>query len=95
MPKAKRSSHSPAQICSFCGEKAAREVLRSRSFGRGRKLIVIEDIPTMECGNCHETYYTGETLKILDTLLSHPERITEVTEVPVAKFAAQPAAPLV
>jgi YgiT-type zinc finger domain-containing protein len=88
MPKAKRSNRSPAQTCSFCGEKAAHEILRSRSFGRGRKLIVIEDIPTMECSNCHETYYTGGTLKILDSLLSNPARITEVKEIPVAKFAA-------
>jgi YgiT-type zinc finger domain-containing protein len=77
MPKAKRSSRSAAQICSFCGEKAAREVLRSRSFGRERKLIVIEDIPTMECSSCRETYYTGGTLKILDSLLSNPARITK------------------
>lgn len=85
MPNAKRSS---LQTCSFCGEKTARRVLRSRSFGRGRKLVVIEDIPTMECGNCHETYYTGETLKTLDALLSDPARITVVKSIPVAKFAA-------
>lgn len=85
MPNAKQSR---LQTCSFCGEKTARQVLRSRSFGRGRKLVVIEDIPTMECGNCHETYYTGETLKALDALLSDPARTTVVKPVPVAKFAA-------
>ena len=88
MPKAKRSRRSPVQICSFCGEKTAGEVLRSRSFGRGHKLVVVEDIPTMECSNCHEIYYTGETLKVLDALLSDPARVTEVKEIPVAKFAA-------
>jgi len=77
MPKAKRSNSNPAQVCSFCGEKAAHEVLRSRSFGCGGKLIVIEDIPTMECSNCRETYYTGGTLKTLDSLLSNPARITK------------------
>jgi len=88
MPKAKQSRRTPAQICSFCGEKTAHEVLRSRSFGRGRKLVIIEDIPTMECGNCQEIYFTGETLKILDVLLSDPAQITEFKKVPVAKFAA-------
>jgi YgiT-type zinc finger domain-containing protein len=39
--------------CDLCGDKAAVIKKTTKSFGRGNKLVVIENIPTVHCSHCH------------------------------------------
>lgn len=40
-------------ICAICGAAAAQEVKRTKVFGKGAQMIVIEDVPCISCDNCH------------------------------------------
>lgn len=73
--------------CSFCGQVTAREVLKPQLFERAKQLLVIEQVPTMVCGNCHETYFTGGTLEELERILDHQDELTTLRPVPVAQFS--------
>lgn len=86
---AQRSSQThPTEICSFCGEEAARLFLKKQTFGQGARLIVIENVPTYVCGNCHESYLTAEVSRAIDEVLSHPDQHTIRREISVATLAA-------
>lgn len=86
--KKARSSHvaEPAYVCSFCGEHTARRVTKSQVFGRGAKMLVIEDIPTMTCSNCGQIYLTGEVLKMLEEILKNRSKYVTQRTVNVAEF---------
>ncbi len=76
-----------AQVCSFCGEQTARRVSKSHAFGRGAKMLVVEDIPTMSCSNCGQTYLTGDVLKMLEEILKNQAKYVTQRTVNVAEFA--------
>lgn len=78
----------PAEICSFCGVEAARLFLKNQTFGQGARLIVIENVPTYVCGNCHESYLTAEVSRAIDEVLAHPDQHTTRREISVATLAA-------
>lgn len=74
-------------ICSFCGEQTARRVIKPHVFGRGTKLLIVEDIPTMTCSNCGQTYLTGDVLKVLEEILKNRSKYVTQRTVNVAEFA--------
>ncbi|MDH4096882.1 MAG: YgiT-type zinc finger protein [Nitrospira sp.] len=41
--------------CQICGKKSASIKKVTKSFGRGPRLVVIEDIPVLSCSSCHES----------------------------------------
>ncbi len=47
--------------CQICGKKSASIKKVTKSFGRGPRLVVIEDIPVLSCSSCHESYVTADT----------------------------------
>ena len=75
------------QTCSFCRQAAAREIYRSQLFERGRQMLVVEQVPTMVCGNCGETYFTGGTLDELERILARQAEPATLRPVPVAQFS--------
>jgi YgiT-type zinc finger domain-containing protein len=84
--KTQRGQEGQLQACSFCRQVAAREVLRPQVFGHGKQLLVIEDVPTMVCDNCGETYFTGKTLDELERILGHQSELAVPRSVPVAQY---------
>ena len=48
----KRRTKNPLETCSFCGAKSAALLSKNQTFGQGRKMIVIESVPTFVCSNC-------------------------------------------
>jgi YgiT-type zinc finger domain-containing protein len=74
-------------ICDICGPPAARVVKRTKVFGKGRKMIVIENIPFISCQNCGQTYITREGMLALDEIRTHSETMTVPKEVAYAKIA--------
>ena len=74
-------------ICDICGAAAAREVKRTKVFGKGARMIVIEDIPFIACDHCHQTYATAETLQSLDEIRLNDDRLTVPRQIGWAKIA--------
>jgi YgiT-type zinc finger domain-containing protein len=73
--------------CDICGVAAAHEVKRTKVFGKGARMIVIEDIPFIACANCHQTYATAETMRALDKIRLNRSRLTVPREIGWAKIA--------
>ena len=82
----KRLASSPL-VCDLCGVAAAHEVKRTKVFGKGARMIVIEDIPFIACDNCHQTYTTAETRRALDEIRQNRQRLTVPRQVGWAKIA--------
>lgn len=57
-------------------------------FGRGEQLLVVENVPTMVCDNCGESYFTGATLDELERILGNQDKLVETRPVQVARFVA-------
>ena len=72
--------------CDICGEKGARTRHVSRSYGSGKDLLVVEDIPMVSCPNCGENYFTAHTLHELERIKLHRSSFAEKQSVAVAKF---------
>jgi len=70
-PKAGTPKTGIRRVCSFCGQKSAREVLMSQAYGKDKQLLVIENVPTVVCDNCGESYFTSSTLDELERILSN------------------------
>ncbi len=75
------------QTCSFCGENSAFEIKKSKAFGHGEKLLVIENVPTINCENCGENYMTGAALDMLDEIISNRQQYVHQRLVEVAAFS--------
>jgi YgiT-type zinc finger domain-containing protein len=72
--------------CDFCGAKAATIKKTTKSFGRGDKLVVIENIPTVHCSHCHGSYVTADTARELDRIRKNRRRVGKAKRVLVASF---------
>ena len=53
-------------ICDICGKSEAKLRRVTRSYGKGDNLLVIEDVPTISCSSCGESYLTADTFHELD-----------------------------
>jgi len=78
--------------CDFCGGPGARLRYVSRSYGKGRNLLVVEQVPVISCPHCGESYLTAETALELDRIRDNSRRYAVKRPVPVAKFGESNAA---
>ncbi|MDX2040894.1 MAG: type II toxin-antitoxin system MqsA family antitoxin [Acidobacteriota bacterium] len=85
-PRARKPKTGACRICSFCGQQSAREVLMPQAYGKDTALFVIENVPTVICDNCGESYFTGSTLEELERILSNQNEVAKARPVPVAQF---------
>ena len=74
-------------VCDICGEKGAHIRQITRSYGKKDKLLVIEDVPVINCPHCGESYMTAETLHEIERIKMHRNNFAIERPVPVAKFA--------
>ena len=74
-------------VCNICGQKGAQLRRVSRSYGRGKSLLVIENVPLISCPHCGESYLTAETLHELERIKLHRRSMTVERPVSVAEFA--------
>lgn len=74
-------------ICDVCGKEGVRIRHITRSYGKGAKLLVIENIPEVACPHCQESYFTAETLHELERIKLHRKSIAQQKNVSVATFA--------
>ena len=74
-------------ICDFCGEEGARVRRVARSYGKGKNLLVIENVPVIGCPHCGESYLTAETLHELERIKLHRKNLSQERPVSVAVLA--------
>jgi YgiT-type zinc finger domain-containing protein len=55
-------------VCDLCGKPGARLRQVSETHGKGRELLVIENVPMVDCPHCGEAYFTAETLHEVERL---------------------------
>ncbi len=58
----------------------------TRSFGRGSKLLLIEDIPLLTCPHCGESYFTAQTLHEIERIKALRKSVAVERPIPVALF---------
>jgi len=74
-------------VCDICGKAGARIRYVSRSYGKGKDLLVIENVPVISCPHCGESYLTAETLHELERIKLHRKSFAVERPVSVAEFA--------
>jgi YgiT-type zinc finger domain-containing protein len=73
------------ESCDNCdGTLHARHVRVVRS--RGRKVVIIEDVPANVCNKCGTRYYDASTVRSMEVLLKRSRSYKRSIKVPVTKF---------
>jgi YgiT-type zinc finger domain-containing protein len=73
-------------LCDVCGQEGARIRRITRTYGKGKDLLVIENIPVISCPHCHEDYFTAETLHEIERIKLHRKSLAVERSVDVASF---------
>ncbi len=74
-------------ICDCCGKKGAVTKHVTRSFGRGKDILVIEDVPMVVCPHCGQYYFTAETLHEVVRLRLLKKNVGTRRVAPVIRYA--------
>jgi YgiT-type zinc finger domain-containing protein len=56
------------EICDLCGEPGVRVRRVARNYGKGLSLMVIDDIPVVDCPHCGKSYMTPETIQRIERI---------------------------
>ena len=73
-------------ICDNCGKKRAKVRKLTRSYGKGKKLLIIENVPVISCPDCGESYVTAETLHEIARIKLHRKNFAVERPVAIANF---------
>jgi YgiT-type zinc finger domain-containing protein len=76
-----------AMVCDICGKPDAAQKLVTRSFGKKKDLLIIEDIPVTTCSACGESYMSAETLHEIERIKMHRHSFAVLKPVEVTAFA--------
>lgn len=73
-------------ICDICGKERAQVRRITETYGKGRNLLVIENVPMVSCPSCGESYFTAETLHEIERIKLHRKNYSVKRPVAVANF---------
>jgi len=73
-------------VCDICGKRGAQVRRVPRSYGKGAKLFVIENVPIISCPHCGESYLTADTLHEIEHMKLHRRALAAERCIPVATF---------
>ena len=59
----------------------------ARTYGKGRDLLVVENIPVESCPHCGQSYLTADTLHEIERLKLHRRGLAVKRPVEVVSFA--------
>ena len=74
-------------ICEICGREGARIRRVARTYGKGKDLLVIENVPVVSCPHCGESYLTAETLHEIERIKLHRKSFAVERPIEIASFA--------
>ena len=75
-------------VCDICGQKGARIRRVTEVLGKGKNMLIIENVPMISCPNCGESYFTADTLQEIERIKLHRRSFAVERSVPVALFAS-------
>jgi YgiT-type zinc finger domain-containing protein len=73
-------------LCDICGKEGARIRRVTRSYGKGKNLLVIENVPVVTCPHCGESHLTAQTLHELERIKLHRQNFAAKRQVAVVNF---------
>jgi YgiT-type zinc finger domain-containing protein len=73
-------------ICDMCGQNGANTRRVTRTYGKGKDLLIIENVPVVSCSKCGESYLTAETLHELERIKILRKSFAVERSVEVASF---------
>lgn len=73
-------------VCDICGKEGVRNRRIARTYGKGKDLLVIENIPVVSCPNCGESYLTAATLHEIERIKLQRKTLAVERPVEVASF---------
>ena len=73
--------------CDICGKTGVRIHRVARTYGKGKDILVIENIPIVTCPHCGESYLEAETLHEIERIKLHKKSFAVKRTIPVADFA--------
>lgn len=74
-------------ICEICGKEGVRIRRVARTYGRGKDILVIENVPVVTCPHCGESYLEAATLHEIERIKLHKRSFAAKRTVPVVSFA--------
>jgi YgiT-type zinc finger domain-containing protein len=74
-------------ICNICGQEGARVRRVTSTYGKGKDLLVIENVPIATCPHCGESDMTAQTLHEIERLELHRRSLAAERPVEVVGFA--------
>jgi len=74
-------------VCDICEKEGARIRRIAKTYGKGKNILVIENVPIVTCPHCGESYLEAETLHEIERIKLHKKSFAIIREVPVANFA--------
>ena len=74
-------------ICDICGTEGVKIRTITRTYGRGKDLLIIENIPIISCPHCGESFLTAETLHKIEEIKRNRQSLAIERPVEVASFA--------
>ncbi len=74
-------------VCDICGQEDARVRRIAETYGKGKRLIVIENMSMISCTRCGESYFTAETRHEIERIRLHHRSLALERPVEVARFA--------
>jgi len=72
--------------CDICGKKGVRTYKVVRTYGKGKEILVIENIPVVTCPHCGESYLEADTLHEIERIKLHKKSFAVKRAIPVADF---------
>ena len=72
--------------CTACGADEVEAVTARSAFWHDGRLVVVDDIPALQCRRCGEQYYDDATVVALDLLRGRgfdPDEACDLVTVPV------------
>jgi YgiT-type zinc finger domain-containing protein len=73
--------------CDICGKPGAKLRRATRTYGKGKQLFVIENIPVVSCPSCGESYLTADTLHEIERLRRHQKTLGVTRSVKSVAYA--------
>ena len=73
--------------CDNCGKKGVRIREIPRTYGKGKDLLLIENVPIVDCPHCGESYMTADTLHEVERIKLHRRSFSVRRPIRVAAFA--------
>jgi len=63
-------------VCEICGKEGARLGGVTRTYGKGKDMFLIENVPVITCPHCGESYFEAETLHEIERIRVRKKGVT-------------------